>query len=131
MSVIGQGISLRGMIHNDFHYPFMISGTVTAADLGKPVTLDKTAANTVKIAGDGDTILGQLVTYEDRKVEGVKVATVALRGGWAFKVKSGDALAIGDTAVGAGAGEIKKATANDLNQNVVVEISGGVATVIR
>lgn len=106
-NVIGAGISLKGIYHDDWQYPFLISGTVTAADIGKAVTQDTTAANTVKLAGAGDPILGRLEVYEDRVAEGIKVATVALKGGVRFPVKSGETVAVGDTVQGAGSGEVK------------------------
>lgn len=75
--VIGEGVSLRGTYFEDFHLVYNISGTVVAGDVGKAVTLDTTAANTAKLAGDGDVILGVLISYENRVQEGVKVGTVA------------------------------------------------------
>lgn len=61
------------MTHNDFHYPFHLAAAVTAADVSKAMALDTTAPNTVKVAGDGDQIIGKLVTFENRVVEGIKV----------------------------------------------------------
>lgn len=132
MATIGEGISHRGLVSEDFHYPFYITGTVTAADVGKPVSIDSAAARSVKIAGDGDRIVGILVTYEDRVVEGVKVATVALKGG--FRVKkavAATAIAVGDTVIGAAGGEVKprRNTGNTTNeadhaQNIVTAVSG-------
>lgn len=131
MAIIGQGISLNGMQHEDFHYPFHLAAAVTEADKGKPMAIDASAPNTVKVAGDGDAIIGKLVTFEDRKIEGIKVGTVPLRGGWRFKIKAGDAIAVGDTAVGAGGGEVKKAAAANHAANIVVEVADGYATIIR
>lgn len=142
MAIIGQGISLRGMTHNDFHYPFNLASGITQADVGKAVALDATSANQVKLAGDGDQVVGVLVTVEDRTVEGVLVGTVALRGG--FKVKEVDTpafpLAVGDSAIGAGAGEVKarlnagaSAKEADHSDNMVVEVglTGGYVIVVR
>jgi hypothetical protein len=140
MAIIGQGISLRGMTHEKFHYPFYLASGTVIGDVGKAVTLDSTAANTVKLAGDGDTIIGKLVTVEDRSVEGVLVGTVALRGGFRFTEVGSPtyALAVGDSVIGAGSGLVKarlNAAANAKeaahNENIVVEVDGTNITVVR
>lgn len=131
MSAIGQGVSLNGLYHEDFQYPFNLSGSVTSDDLGKPMSLDTSAANTAKVAGIGDAIIGRLETFEDRTIEGIKVGTIALRGGWRFPILDADPLAVGDTAVGAGAGKVKKAATPNPAMNLVVEVTAGYATIIR
>lgn len=80
--------SLRGIEHDEFHYPFLVSGgvAVTASDVGQAVMLDSAAANTVKLATDGASILGYLVSYEDRKTEGTVNGAVALFGGHRFTI---------------------------------------------
>lgn len=131
MAVIGQGISLRGMTHEKFHYPFNLASGITKADEGKAVALDTSAENKVKLAGDDDRIIGKLVIVEDRTVEGVLVGTVALKGGFGFTEVSAPTypIAIGDTIVGAGGGEVKarenaggSAKEADHNANIVVQI---------
>lgn len=77
--IIGNGVSVRGIVFNQFDITFNISGTVVAADVGKAVTLDTAAANTMKLAGDGDTIYGILRSYENRVQEGIKVGTVSMK----------------------------------------------------
>ena len=141
MALIGQGISLRGMLHEKFHYPFYLANGITSADVGKAVALDSTAANTVKLAGDGDKVIGRLEVFEERSIEGVTVGTVALRGGFKFTEVDTPAfaLAVGDTVVGAGAGTVKArlnagATAkeSDHSDNMVVEIEAdGSIVVVR
>lgn len=132
MSVIGLGVSLRGMTHEKFHYPFNLAAGITKADEGKAVALDTSAANTVKLAADDERIIGQLVTVEDRTIEGILVGTVALKGGFGFtEVASPSfALAVGDTVVGSGTAGLVKARENsggsakeaDHQDNIVVEI---------
>lgn len=132
MSVIGQGISLRGMNHEKFHYPFYLASGITSADEGKAVAVDPSAANTVKLAGDGDIIVGKLVIVEDRSIEGLLVGTVALRGGFGFTPATGAVFSVGDTAVGAGNGEVKPAATANHSDNIVVEIeSDGTVVVVR
>lgn len=132
MAIIGEGISHRGLVSEDFHYPFYITGVVTTADVGKAVAIDAAAAYSVKLAGNGDRVVGVLVSYEDRVVEGVKVATVALKGGFRVtKAAAATAISVGDTVIGAGAGEVKPRrnagdTANeaDHSQNIVTSVNG-------
>lgn len=129
MAIIGQGISLNGMTHEKFHYPFFLATGITAADAGKAVSLDTTAANTVKLAADDDQIIGRLVVVEDRGVEGVLVGTVSLRGG--FKFETSGAVNVGDTVIGAGSGLVKAAASPNHSDNFVAEITGSYAIVVR
>lgn len=130
MATIGVGVSLRGIEHEEFHYPFNLASAVTADDVGKPVTLDVTAANTVKVAGDGDVIVGKLVTYENRAIEGVKVGAVALHGGFKF-TKSGT-IAVGDSVCGAAtSGAVKKLATADWSLNMVTEVGSDYVIVVK
>jgi len=140
MAIIGQGISLRGMTHEKFHYPFYLVAGITSADVGKAVAIDTSAANTVKLAGDGEQVIGNLVVVEDRGVEGVLVGTIALRGGFRFQEVDTPALAlaIGDTVVGAGDGEVRARTnaagdakEADHSDNIVVDVDGTNITIVR
>jgi hypothetical protein len=129
MSIIGAGVSLQGIEHDDFHYPFRLASGITSADVGKAVALDTTAANTVKLAGDGDTVLGKLVSVENRVTEGLLVGTVALKGGFRF-AKVGT-INVGQTVVGsATAGSVKAATTADHSTNFVVESGTGYVVVV-
>ena len=123
--------SLAGHVfEGQFNVTFNLASSVVIGDVGKPVTLDTTTGNTVKVAGDGDVIFGRLETFEDRQTG--KVGAVAFKFIQNFPVKSGDLLAVGDTAVGSTvSGEIKKAGANNHSQNFVVAIASGVATLAK
>ena len=123
-------VSLRGFHFEDFHLTFTLAAGIVAADSGKAVSIDTSAPNKVKLAGDGDTIIGRLATVEDRKVEGQLVGAVALKFANTLPIKAGQTVAVGDTVVGAGAGEVKKATAADHSKNFVAEILGGEAVVV-
>lgn len=120
MGVPNQVVS-RGYDFNDFKFTYLISGTVTDADVGKAVSLDTTAANTVKLAVADEIIFGRLEAYEDRTVLGVKVATVSRK----FKdivPYTGTAPTIGQSVTGsATAGVVKVATVQNLQDNRVVE----------
>jgi hypothetical protein len=123
-------VSLRGFHFEDFILTFALTAGITAADQGKAVSFGA-AANTVKLAADGDTIIGRLETVEDRKVEGSLVGAVALKFANLLPIKAGQTVAAGDTVVGAGAGEVKKATAADHNANFVAEVIGSNAVVVK
>lgn len=81
MPAIGKGVSLVGIRQDMFNYTFNISGTAGVnPGVGTPLALDTTADNTVKVAGDGDTIIGFLMSYENRVQEGIAVCVVSLKG---------------------------------------------------
>lgn len=108
---IGQGISHAHYQVEDANIPFYLASAITAADVGKAVTQDTTAARTVKLAGDGDVVIGRLDTFEDRVSEGVKVGNIQLKGGMRFTYpSSGVTFAIGDRIIGAGSGLVKPHT---------------------
>lgn len=103
----GSGISWEGIEHEGHHLPMFLAAGIVAADIGKPVTLDTSAANTAKLAGDGDEIIGYLSTVENRSVEGDLVGTVAVLFQKRFTYEGADP-AIGDKLVGsATAGTVK------------------------
>lgn len=132
--LIGSGVSLRGIYDEGFSFPFNITGTVAKADVGKVVAQDITAANSAKLAGDNDIILGILGSFEDRTIEGIKVGAVYLKG--AMAVPYVGTLAVGDFVCGsATAGSVKKAV-NALGTGIsvtparVMEILAGNIAVI-
>lgn len=120
---IGAGISHVEMVHEDAQYPFYISGTINAAaDIGKAVTIDAATAYTVKLAGDGDVVLGKLAVYEDRsQAEGIKVCTVSVDGGFALpRANANVVINVGQFVQGAGAGLVKAANANTVGVRLQV-----------
>lgn len=123
-------VGLRGFHFEDWILTFTLAAGITAADVGKAVSFGG-AANTVKLAADGDAIIGKLATVEDRKVEGQLVGSVELKFSDLLPVKAGDAVAAGDTVVGGGAGTVKKAAAADHSNNIVWEVANGYATVTK
>ena len=103
-------IALDGYDFPEYQLTCKISGSPVAANVGLVVSLDTAAANTVKLAADGDRIVGQLMTFEDRVIEGQKVGTVAFKFAQKLKIKSGETVVIGNRLVGAGGGEVKAGT---------------------
>ena len=124
-------VSLAGFHFEQFMLTVNLASGITTDDVGAPMAVDTSAANKFKIAGDGDVIVGRLESVEDRTVEGILVGTVAFRFAAKFPVKAADTLAVGGTAVGAASGEVKAAASADYAQNIVTEVSGGYATVVK
>lgn len=118
---IGTPVSY-GFTFNDFAFTYLLEASIVAADVGKAVTLDTSAANTVKLAGDNDVTFGRLETFEDRVSLGIKVGAVARK----FKdklPKSAAAITVGQSVTGsATAGSVKAATTQDTDHNIVVEV---------
>lgn len=106
--IAGGGISFVGIPHSEFRRTAYLAAGITSADVGKPVTLDTSANNTYKLAGNNDLIYGNLKTVENRVQEGILVGTVEFKGGFQW-TKSG-VIAIGDGVVGAGVGAVKAGT---------------------
>lgn len=100
MSALGAGVSLSGIFMEAWQIVFNLKTGIVAADIGKAVTLDTTADNTVKLATDTDPILGRLETVEDRTVEGILVGTVSLKGALKFPKAAGDTVDVGDMVQG-------------------------------
>jgi hypothetical protein len=111
-NLAGGGVTLVGVGTNIFTPTFLLDSGLAESDIGTPVA-QTTVANTVKKAGDGDIILGILQSYENDVAAGVKRGSVHLFGGFRLRYKTSDAVAVGDSVVSAGSGEVKTtATAN-------------------
>lgn len=97
---------------------FAIPNGLTKADVeGRAVTVDATRVAAVKLTGEGDPIVARIDIYEDRGL-----VTAQFRFSDLMPIKDGDAVAQGDTVVGAANGFVKKAPANDPLVNFVSEI---------
>lgn len=108
---IGEGVSLRGFYSEDWSLTWNLAAGIVAADIGKAMTQDTTAANTAKLAGDNDSIIGVLVSRENRVQEGTLVGAISHQFGVSLTY-TGGLPAIGAQVVGASvAGTVKAATA--------------------
>lgn len=126
------GVVTQLFSFEDFIFTYKISGAVTAADVGKAVTIDRTAANTMKLAGDNDPVFGRLETFEDRTQEGIKVGAVSRK--FRANLPSTGTLTVGDNVTGsATAGVVKASTANSgadvENLPTVIEVGTGFVVV--
>lgn len=135
-------VSLRGLYVEAFQWTFLGAAGLTSADEGKAVTLDTSAANTVKLAGDGDKILGLLEKVEVRTQDGVITCTIALYGGYKFLVNPNatasspdETPAVGDlleggTATGSLKGYVQKLQSGTNSRWLTVEVLSGAVVAI-
>lgn len=101
-------------------FPANASDEQVAAAAGKVVSLDTTAAGTVKLAGDGDAIFGRVYVAENRAaIGGGKVASVTRTFKEKVPAAVGHGIAVGDSVVGAGNGLVKKAAG--ANRTIVIQ----------
>ena len=116
----------------DFTFTMNVSGAVTLADVGKAVTLDRTAPNTVKLAGNNDVIYGRLESVEAGGLDGLTVGAVS-RKFRAILPTDGTAVTVGDSVDGgATAGTVKaQAAADSVDRNVVLEVLSGNRVVVE
>ncbi len=104
--VIGAGVSLRGIYDTKYNHTMNANAAIVKTDEGKALSQDIAGDATVKLAADGDRIVGSLFVFEDRKTEGIKVVTVSRKGYFPFTY-TGAAPTLGHGVVGAGAGAVK------------------------
>jgi hypothetical protein len=100
-------VTLAGYSFEDSMLTFNLATGITAAHVGRAVSVDTSVANTVKLAADGDEIIGRLETVELRTQEGSSVGAVALRFCQLLPIKTGETIVVGDVIEGAGDGEVK------------------------
>ena len=124
-------VTLKGFHMEDWSLTFNLASAITADDVGKAVSLNGTTPNSVKLAADGDVIIGRLATYEDRVTEGIKVGAVELKFANVLPIVSGGgSVVVGGSVQGAGNGEVKFLALNAA-LNYVVDVNGLEATVIK
>lgn len=114
MSIIGEGITHRGLVPDEFNIGWNIAAGVVAADVGKAMSIDTTAPRTAKLAADGEVIIGTLSTLEIRAIEGLRVGTLSMKGGLGFTRAAGaPAVTPGSILCGAGGGLVRMALVGD------------------
>jgi hypothetical protein len=130
------GVVLHGFPRGTDTFSYHLSGfaadasdDTVAAAAGKAVSLDTSAAGTVKLAADGDIIFGRVYVAENRAATGGgKVASVARQFKEKLPAAVGHTIALGDSVVGAGGGLVKKAAPNS-NRTIVIEVGTDYAVV--
>jgi hypothetical protein len=104
-------VNLRRYFFEDWLFTFNLASGITSADVGKALSRDTSAANTLKLAADDDDIVGRLEQVEDRAQEGQLVGAVSIKFLNSLPIAAAQTINVGDKIVGAGNGEVKaKAT---------------------
>jgi hypothetical protein len=122
--VIGDGFPI-GLFTFTYHLtglPNDATDETVAATAGKAVSLDANADVAVKLAGNGDEILGRIYVAENRAaIGGGKVASVARKFKEKLPAANGHGIVRGDRIVGAGNGLVKKAPAENTTGPIVIQ----------
>lgn len=126
MNIGSGGVRHAGIHVEDSAFPFNIEASVTVADAGKAVSCDTSVDCGAKLAGDDERVIGKLSTVEDRGVEGIKVGTVELQGGFQFDYTG--TLNVGDSIVGSATVGSVKAAAAPRADNLVTAVDSGSMT---
>lgn len=102
---------LSGYPFADYQLPVNLEASITTDHIGLAVTQDTSGPNKVKLAGDGDPIVGRLFSVENRTVEGTLIGTIEFHFAAKLPIKAGLAgaavVGVGSRLVGAGAGQVK------------------------
>lgn len=125
-AIASGGVSLVGIPQNNFRLTCFLATGIVAADVGKPVALDTSANNTVKLAGSGDVIIGNLKTVVTGTTEGINYGTVEFKGGFTWNFT--DTVVVGDQVVGSATAGYVTAGANP--RSLVVAVNGRTADVV-
>ena len=100
MAYTAMGLVSSGFPINDVLFTYGLNATIdVVADLGKAVTIDATATNTMRLAVQGDNIHGLLILAEDRGSLG-KVGTVARQFKEKLPAQVGHGIVVGDSVEG-------------------------------
>ncbi len=119
--IVGNGVTLRGLRSEDFTFTWNLTGTAgVSPGIGVPMQQDIAADNSAKQVTDGGTILGALMSYENRVQEGLVVGAIAHKGVFVFDY-TGTAPTRGNSVLGSAvANKVKLAAATP--GIVVVEV---------
>lgn len=130
MVYTGSGVVSFGFPIDSHTFTYYLSGTfadeaAVKATEGYAVSQDTAAASTVKLAADGEAIFGRIYVAEDRKVLGVRTASVQRQFKERLPAGTGHGILVGGAVVGAGAGLVRA-----VNTGVAAEVTAGARTVV-
>lgn len=134
-AIVGEGVTLRGIYDEEYAYTWNITGTCAATDVSKAVVQDTSAANSVKLATAGATILGSLASYENRVQEGIVVGAVNRKGVFVWEYTGTDPVLGQGVVGGATAGKVAGYTTGDpaaaaaIPNNIVIDVNTTAKTV--
>lgn len=106
---------------DEFTFTYKLAAGTTAADVGKAVELDATAAGTVKLATNDAEIFGRLETFEDRG-NGLLVGAVSRKFRAKLPAAAGHGIVVGNSVRGAGAGLVEVHLTHSILNNTVIEV---------
>lgn len=137
-TVFHTNVAMDGSPFQEYNRTVNLATGIVRADVGKAVQLDTTGPNKFKLVADNGRVDGRLLTVESRVGTGQLIGTVALKFIDELPVVDAEVFAIGDTAIGAGSGQVKVRTAGapaadtpDANVNQVVEVRTGYVVVMK
>lgn len=114
-----------GFPFDDFIFTYNLAAGIGQDQLGQALTLDTTAASTMKLAGDGAPIHGRLMQAEDRTQQGAGL-TGSVQRKFKEKLKAIPAagIAVGESVCGSATpGLVRQAVVGvDPITNIVVEV---------
>lgn len=124
------GVVSHGFPIGIFTFSYHLTGlpsdatdAVVAATAGKAVSFDTAADNAVKLAADGDEIVGRIYVAENRAaIGGGKVASVARKFKEKLPAAVGHGITRGQRIVGAGNGLVKAAASGNATGPIVIEV---------
>lgn len=127
---IGSGLTLQGLRSEDFVYTWNITGTAGVnPGVGVPMSQDITANASAKVPADGDFILGELRSYENRVQEAVIVGAIAHKGNFTWPYTGVAPTRGGQVVASATPGSVKTVISAIGNYTRVVEVDIVAATV--
>lgn len=116
----GFRVTTTGIIVQESRLTWNGTPDITVNHTGHAATIDTTQDNTVKLAGDGDPILGQIEVVEI-ETTGEVIVNVAIAGGYRLACEPNAQFTAGDTVVGAGDGLVKSGGASTDLRFIVTE----------
>lgn len=122
-----EGIEVQATI-----FTMKLPNTVTRADIGKALSQDITADDAAKLAGNGDVIIGKLMSVSTIGSGSLQetYGAVLTNGGFTLPVAAGSVGGIvrGYSVVGAGNGEVKASAAASTDGRCIITSTGKLAT---
>lgn len=106
---------------DEFIFTYALAAGTVAADVGKAVELDPTAAGKMKLATNDAEIYGRLETFEDRG-NGLLVGAVSRKFRAKLPAAPAHGIVVGNSVRGAGAGLVEVHVAHNPLNNVVIEV---------
>lgn len=130
MVYTASGVVSYGFPIDAFTFTYFVSGvalTDAAANAldGRAVSLDTSAASTVKLTTDGEAIFGRVYRGENRQIAGVVTASIQRKFKEKLPATAGHGIVIGGRVVGAAGGLVRAA-----NTGVPAEVTAAADNIV-